>query len=225
MRISLDGKKVEGDWCSFAETCGKGDGKTVEFKTPFPAKDARGLAVMRDYLIIEPDNVLRTLGDDGKVTKEEPDGYFITQTDPESPLSITFQRPPRLGVTIGVSVIGHRPNVNGSEREAFKILPMTTVISKRLDELLPAELRNRKRDELARLPAVQDMCRSSFMTLVSDWQGFINDSTNEPIPCNDATKKVLIDQTDAVVLGLFASDRARAIQRERMEAQKNDASD
>lgn len=207
MKISLDGKRPEGEWASFNELCGIGDGQKATFAVPVPASEARSLLFMRDYSTIEPDGELRRLDADGKTEDVKPDGYKLSAEG--DALSITFERPPKLGARISCSGLGRKVG------DAFKILSMTTSLAKKLDEKLPPEMKKRKRDDIPNLPAIQETCKATFMELVEDWTG-IMDGDGNPIPCDPANKKLLLEKTDAITLGLFVAERARAIQRERM---------
>ena len=55
MRISLDGRKPEGEWASLNEPFGKGDGTRKAWDLPRPASELRGLHIMRDFTILSPD--------------------------------------------------------------------------------------------------------------------------------------------------------------------------
>lgn len=222
MRISLDGRKPEGEWASLNEFMGKGDGTRVAFETPFPAKDARGFHVMRDFIIIAPDNIRRVLGVDGELLREEADGYTLSKTSPDAPLVVTFQRPPTLGQHISCSAIGRQPE----KGEALKVLPMTDVVAKQLDEKLPPEMRKRNRGgENARLPAVQDFYREAYNRLVVDCSGFLDDSGAALDFTNLAVKKGILDTLGALLCGGFAWDRASVLQQERQAGRQNELSD
>lgn len=225
MRIALDGRKPEAEWASLNEACGTGDGKKITFETPFPAKEARGLHVMRDtpggYEIIAPENVRRVIDPDGNVTREEPDGYALSHTTNDAPVTITFERPPAVGVRIAVSALGRRPE----KGEALKILPMTDSISAQLDSKMPAEFRKRKRDLNVGLPAVQDMYREAYHRLVVDCHGFV-DADDNPIVWDEMkVKPAILNALTCILLGPFAMDRARAIQRERSSGLAAEVSD
>ena len=207
MRISME--KLEGEWCSWSEPCGRGDGKRTEFQTPFPSREARGLHVMRDFTILPPNFQRRILNPDGSLLRDEPDGYATSTTGPDDPVTITFEQPVPLDMHISVSVIGRQP----AKGEAFKVLPMTDTLAQQLDEKLPPSLRRRKTRDDVIMPEIQTMYRDSFQRLVVDFSGFV-DGKGDPIPCNEATKKKLIDVLGSVALGAFARDRAVTLQRE-----------
>lgn len=225
MRISLDGRKPEGEWASLNESCGRGDGKTVSFQTPFPAREARALHIMRDtptgYEILAPDNIRRVLDVNGDLLRDEPDGYALSKTSDDAPVTITFDRPPGVGVRIACSALGRRPE-NG---EALKVLPMTDTISAQLDAKMPAEFRKRKREINVALPAVQDMYREAYNRLVVDCYGFRDDQGAEITWDEFRVKKAILETLTCVLLGPFAMDRARAIQRERSSGLAAELSD
>jgi hypothetical protein len=210
VRISLDGKRPDGEWASLNEPCGKGDGVRVAFETPFAAKELRGLHVMRDFIIVNPEGVRRVQDLDGNLLRDEPDGYTVSTATEDGPVTITFQRPPALGQRISVSVLGRRPE----KGEAFKILPMTDTFAKQLDEKLPPALRKRKRDENAMLPAVQDFYREAYNRLVIDCHGFL-DEDGKPLEWGEPVKKAILNTLGALLCGGFAWDRATVLQQER----------
>lgn len=218
MRISME--KAEGEWCSWCEPCGKGDGKRKDFKTPFPAREWRGGHIMRDFFILPANNVRRVLNPDDSLLRDEPDGYTTSSTSPDEPLTITFDQAPPLDVPISASVIGRKPE----KGEALKVLPLTDSIAQQLDEKLPPSLRKRKTRNDVLLPEIQQMYRDAFHRLVVDFHGFI-DGTGAPIPCNERTRARLIDVLGSVVLGAFARDRAATLQREMALASSNELSD
>jgi len=206
MKISVEAGRPSGEWVSWNEPCGIGDGTNTSFPLPFPAKEARGLVVTRDLVAIEPDAtfpVVETNEDGKRITVQKPDGWKLDGD------FIVFDRAPRFGARVAVSCIGRQVG------DAFKIYGQDSTISKKLDELMPPELKNRRPNDVAKLPAIQTMCRVAFMELVSDWAG-IMDQDGNPVPCDDAGKKRFLDLTDVVTFGLFVMDRSRAIQRERV---------
>jgi hypothetical protein len=210
MKVSTEGGRPVGVWCSWNEFVGTGDGTKTEFTLPFTAAEARGLLVTSDYATVEPDGVFRVLDTDGKVLRDEPDGWaLVADPDPEKPAKLIFQRPRRHGARVAVGVLDRHVG------DSFKILGMDTLLSNKLDAEMPKDLKGRKRDELAKLPSVVEMCRLAFMQLVTDWTG-ITDENGNPKPCDPAAKKLLLDRTDAIAFGMFAMERARTIQRERL---------
>jgi hypothetical protein len=228
VRISLDGRKAEGEWASVNEFMGTGDGQTVNFSTPFPAKEARGLHVMRDFVILGPENTRRVLGPDGELLRDEPDGYTLSRTSPDAPVVVTFQRAPIIGAHISCSAIGRQPTDKDGKPngEAFKVLPMSDVISKQLDEKLPPEMRKRNRGgENARLPVVQEFYREAYNRLVVDCWGFTDQDGNAIDFTNLAVKKTLLDTLGALYCGGFAWDRANVLQQERQAGRAKELSD
>jgi hypothetical protein len=220
VRISLDGRKAEGEWASFNEFIGKGDGKRTIFETPWPAKETRHLHVMRDFQIVSPGNIRRILDPDGNLLRDEPDGYDVTSSSPDAPLTITFQQPPGLNVRISGSILGRKPE----KGEALKILPMTDAISRALDEKIPPELRKRKREETAKLPAVQEMYREAWNRLVVDFHGF-TDENGSPHVFSEPVKKAILNELGALFAGGFAWDRANVIQQEKQAGATSEAVD
>jgi hypothetical protein len=214
MRLDLN-RRPEGVFCSFNEDCGTGDGTNLEFKVPFPAAEARSVLVLRDFGMIAPDNRLVEKNElDGTILKDVPDGYRLEERGDE--LWIVFDRPPAFDVRVSVSCLGRQVG------DAFKILPMTTVLQKRIQEKQPASLRGRDRNAVSILD-LQEAGRVSFMELVVDWTG-VTDGKN-PLPCDTENKKLFIDQSDAMFFGLFVSNRAAAIRAERINEFAKDSSD
>ena len=210
MKVSTQSGRPEGVWCSWNEPVGTGDGTKTEFTLPFSFAEARGLLVTSDYGTVEPDGKFRETDPDGKIIRDEPDGWTVAAAGaPDEPAALTFQRPRRFGARVAVGALDRKVG------DAFKILAMDSVLSKRFDELTPRELKTRKRDELAKFPAVQEFFRMVFMELVTGWSG-ITDGDGSPLPCDATNKKVLLDRTDAIAFGSFVIDRARTIQRERL---------
>jgi hypothetical protein len=215
MRLDLD-KKPQGEWASFNEGCGTGDGTTLEFKVPFPPADARSLLVLRDFAMVLPDNRLVEKNElDGTILKDEPDGYRLEERNGE--LLIVFDRPPAFDVRVSVSSLGRQVG------DAFKILPMSTVLQKKIQEKQPASLRGRDRNAVSVLD-LQEAGRVSFMELVVDWTG-ITDGADKPLPCDTENKKLFLDQKDAMFFGLFVSNRSAAIRAERINEFAKDSSD
>jgi hypothetical protein len=222
VRISLDGRKPEGEWCSFNEPCGKGDGKKVAFQTPFPAKEAKSLHFMRDFIIVAPDNIRRVADLDGNLLRDEPDGYTLTwPTNVDEPVTVTFDKAPSLDERISCSTVGRRPE----KGEAFKVLPMTDTVAQKLDEKMPPELRKRKREMNASLPAVQEMYREAYRLLVVDCHGIVGDDGQPLDFTSPFVKKAILDTLGSVLLGSFAMDRARILQRDKASSLSVELSD
>lgn len=220
MRISLEGRKPEGEWASFNEPCGKGDGSKVDFFTPFPASELRGFHVMRDFVIVGPEAIRRVPDLDGNLLRDEPDGYRVSITTPEAPAKITFDRAPALGVRISCSVFGRKPE----KGEALKVLPMTDNLAQKLDAFIPPEMRRRKREDNARLPAVQNFYREAFGNLVVDGHGFM-DENGQPLDFTEPVKKAVLNTLGALLCGGFAWDRAVVLQQERQAGTADELSD
>lgn len=215
MRISLDGRKPEGEWASLNEFLGKGDGVRTAWEIPLSAKELRGFHLMRDFAILSPSGQRRVLDPDGKLIRDEPDGYTLSAPSAEGRVTVTLDQPVALGVRLSYSVIGRRPE----KGEALKVLPMTDTLAKQLDEKLPPEFRKRNRIENVALPAVQGWNREAYERLVVDAYGFVGDA-NEPLDfTNPAVKKSILDTLGSILLGSFAADRARVLQNERQSGQ------
>jgi hypothetical protein len=213
MRLELI-KKPEGEWCSFNEACGTGDGGTKEFKTPIPAAEARSVLILRDFLMTAPDNRLVMMNEkDGTVIKDDADGYKLETRGVE--LWVVFDRAPGFGTHISASGLGRKIG------DAFLILPMTTVLQKRIQEKVPLSVRKREKD--ISLMDLQDGGRINFDVLVVDWIGIEGDAG--PIPCDPITKKAFLDQMDAMFFGYFVMNRASAIRAERINALPKDSTD
>lgn len=220
MRIITGDAKPTGEWASLNEPCGKGDGTRTVFETPFPASEARGLSVARGYIIITPQNKLRVLDTDGKLLREEDDGYKVSTTTPEAPAQITFEKPVPPGVAVTVSALGRRPE----KGEALRVLPMTDNLAKQIDEKMPPELRRRKRDDVLSLPAVQDWNREAYNRLVVDCHGFTDDS-GEQLAFSEPVKKSILNTLGALMLGTFAFDRASVLMEEQKSGRKAELTD
>jgi hypothetical protein len=210
VRIGLGGQKPEGEWASLNEIIGKGDGKRTVWETPFPAKEARGLHIMRNLNILPALNLRRVMDPDGNLLRDEADGYQLSTTSPDAPVTITTDCPVPLGHFVGVSVLGRKPE----KGQALKILPMTDPIQKQLDEKTPPEFRKRKRDLNVMLDPVQVMYREAYNRLVVDAYGF-SDENGDPHVWNDIVKRAILDTLGCVYLGSFAMDRATVLQQER----------
>lgn len=219
MRIHFG--KAEGEWASLNEVVGRGDGKRTAWETPFPAKEARGLHVMRNLMIVSAENKLRVLDGNGDFKSEEvADGYQLSVTGPDAPVTITFDKPVPLGHFVSVSVLGRCPE----KGEAIKVMPMTDAISKQLDEKIPPELRKRKREMNVALEPIQNMYREAYNRLVLDFHGF-NDEVGEPLTFTEPVKKAILDNLGCSFLGPFVMDRANELQKERASGRKSELSD
>jgi hypothetical protein len=218
MRLDLL-KKPEGTWCSFNEVCGIGDGVKTEFKAPFPASEARSVLVLRNFDTVQSDGRLVAMNDkDGKILKDEADGYRF-ETRNETELWIVFDRAPALDVRVSLSCLGRK------EGDAFCILPMSTLLGKKIASLQPAIFRAPAK-ERANITSndLQEAGRVTFMELVTDWTG-ITDMAGAPLVCNLDNKKTFLDQSDAMFFGIFVSNRSSAIRAERINAFSQDSSD
>jgi hypothetical protein len=215
MRLDLI-KKPEGEWASYNEFCGIGDGVTKEFKTPIPPKEARSVIVLRGFNIVPTDNRIVTMNDkDGTILKDEADGYKLEAR--EDDLWVVFDRAPAFETRVWVSGLGRKVG------EAFFVLPMNTILQKKIQEKQPAALKGKDRDKATVLD-LQDAGRVSFEAIVTDWTG-VNDQDGQPVPCNAEMRKKMLDDQDAFFLGFFASNRSSALRAERMQAHAKDSSD
>jgi hypothetical protein len=235
VRISLDGRKADATWCSFEEKCesvGTGENAQKVYKTPFTTKEMRGLLVTSDFVQVAPDGRFREFDADGKETKNEADGYSLKTGEPDDPVFITFDRPRRSGARVGASVLNRKPTVmeNGQPTAgmAFKVYPLTDAHSKFIDSLVPPEMRQRKRDRSIPLETLAPMHSGAFLRLVDDVYGF-EDDNGQAIVCTEKNKenvlKAIMSTMSGIVLGMWATNRADAIQRERMSGLKADVSD
>lgn len=222
MRISLEGRKPTGEWASFMEVCGVGDGKKVAFETPFPSKEAKDLHVMRDIAIIQPDNERRVLDPDGNLLRDEPDGYHTSTAGPDLPVTITFDRAPSEGEVISCSAFGRKPE----KGIAFQVLPLTDSHARALDDRMPPELRKRKREAMIQLSPLQDMYREAYNRLIVDAVGFEDETTGQPLVFTDPkVKAAILEKLGSVLLGGFATERARTLQTRQATARVRDLSD
>lgn len=218
MRLDLM-KKPEGVWASFNERCGTGDGVGKEFMAPFKASEARSVLVLRNFDIAASDGRLVTMNDkDGTILRDEPDGYHF-ETRNEDEFWIVFDRAPVLNAKIWASCLGREVG------EAFKILPMSTLLGKKINDKQPAIFRGpAKGRENVTSADLQEAGRVSFSELVVDWMG-VKDPSEQPVPCTPESKKALLDNMDAMFLGIFASNRASAIRAENISGFEKDSSD
>jgi hypothetical protein len=219
MRLDLN-KKPEGEWASFNEFCGTGDGETKDFKTPILASEARSVLVIRStkrFEMLAPDNRLVVTNEkDGTILKDEPDGYKLETRD-ENDLWVVLDRPLPFGTRLSVSGLGRQVG------DAFKVLPMSPAVRKRIYEKQPASLRKRDSKDVSEMDVVE-ASRISFQELVVDWNG-ITDGEDKPLPCDTETKKAFLDLKDATFFGLFVTNRAAAIRAEGMNSFNGDSSD
>jgi hypothetical protein len=70
-----------------------------------------------------------------------------------------------------------------------------------------------------------ELYRLNFTTLVTDWRGMTDSDTNEPMPCNDETKRLFLDLFDGGLFGAFvmhaSAELRNLIFSEREEIAKN----
>ena len=217
MRLDLL-KKPEGEWASFGEPCGVGDAATKEFKLPFPASEARSVIVLQNFNIVGSDDRLVVMNDkDGTILRDEPNGYQL-QTRGEE-MWVVFDRAPALEVKITVSCLGRK------SENAFKVLPMSTLLGKKISAGQPAIFRGPAKDrDKVTSNDLQEAGRVSFMELVQDWHGIQNTDGTE-LPCTPEMKKAFLDSLDAMFFGIFVSNRASAIRSERINQLDKDSSD
>lgn len=208
--MRLDLAKPEAVWCSFNESCGVGDGKTKEFKTPLPV-DARSVVVMRDFAMVSPDNRLIEKNDmDGSILKEEDDGYKL-ETRNENELWVAFDRAPAFQSKISVGALGRKVG------DSFAIFPMTTKLQKKIEEEQPESMRKRDPKKVSLLD-LQEYGKLTFNLLVADWSGV-------DAEFNDANKKLFLEQYNPMVMGGFAMERSYALRDERMNSFAKDSTD
>lgn len=212
MRINLSKRIPEGEWSSFNEPIGTGDGEKTKWTLPISAKEARGLLLMRDLEFLGPEG-RRTEMQDGK-SVEIPDG-FQTKETPEGELEIVMDRALRPGVKLSFCALGRKAG------DSFKILPLTTVVAKKLDDAAPTGIRKRSKAGEMTGDDVRDSGRTSFQNLVVDWT--LKDEEDNPLICDEETKKAFLDQFDAGFFGLWARQRSVAIQAERISAHEADS--
>jgi hypothetical protein len=234
MRLDLI-KKPEGVWASFNEFCGTGDGVTKEFKIPIPASEARSVLVLRDFEMVAPAGRLIAKNEkDGTILSDEPNGYKLERrggglkvpTDDDltpdqsgDELWIVFDQAPFFEVHVSVSGLGRKVG------DAFCILPMSTLLQKKIQEKQPKIFRGpaKERDNVTQLD-LQEAGRVSFQELVVGWTG-ITGGDDAPLPCNAETKGLFLDRKDAMFFGLFVSNRSSAIRAEGIQSQSKDSSD
>jgi hypothetical protein len=217
MRLDLN-RKPEGVWASFNETCGTGDGVTKEFKTPIPASEARSILVMRDFEFLGADQRIVVKNEkDGTILSDEPDGYKL-ETRNETELWVVLDRPLGREVKLLVSGLGRQLG------DAFKVLPMTTLLQQKIREKQPAIFRAPAKDrDKTTQQDLQEAGRVGFEYLVVDWISV--DTGASPPPCTSENKKAFLDQNDAMFFGLFVSNRSAAIRAEQITSHSKDSSD
>jgi len=218
VRLDLN-RKPEGEWASFNEFCGKGDGVTKEWKTPIPADQARSVLVMRDFELLSTENRLVIKNEkDGTILRDDPDGYAL-ETRGENELWVVLDQPLGREVELSVSGLGRQVG------DAFKILPASTYLQQKIREKQPAIFRGPMKDrEKATQQDLQEGGRVSFEVFVVDWYG-IKGGDDAPLPCDEKHKKVFLDQKDAQFFGIFAANRASAIRAEQIHSHEKDSSD
>jgi hypothetical protein len=213
MRLDLV-KKPEGEWVSFNELCGTGDGKTAEFLSPIPASEARQILVTRNFEMMDPEGRLIVKNEKtGSIERDDADGYKLETRGEE--LWVVFDRPIAFGVRVSVSGLGRQIG------DSFKIAPMSTVLQKAIQEKQPLAIRKREKD--VSLLDLQEAGRVSFMALVEDWSGI--EGEDGALECTPINKKIFLDQKDAMFFGLFVSNRSGAIRTERINSFAKDSSD
>jgi hypothetical protein len=217
MRLDLN-KKPEGVWASFNEYCGTGDGVTKEFKTPIPASEARSVLVMRDFEFLGADQRIVVKNEkDGTILSDEPDGYKL-ETRNETELWVVLDRPLGREVKLLISGLGRQVG------DAFKVLPMTTLLQQKIREKQPAIFRAPAKDrDKTTQQDLQEAGRVGFEYLVVDWISV--DTGASPPPCTSENKKAFLDQNDAMFFGLFVSNRSAAIRAEQITSHSKDSSD
>ena len=217
MRLELN-RKPEGEWASFNEFCGKGDGETREFMTPIPASQAREILVTRAFEFLTPDQRRVEKNEKtGEILSDVGDGYTLS-TRNEDELWIVFDRPVPFGARVAVSGLGRQVG------DAFRILPMTSAIQKQLEEKQPENLRKREKRKDATIADLRQSGSTTFMDLVADWHG-ITDENGNALPCDEKTRSAFLSQTDSVYFGMFVTHRSAALRAERMNSFAVDSRD
>lgn len=214
MRINLSKRIPEGEWSSFNEPVGVGDAEKREFLLPFPAKEARGL------LLIKTD--MESLGfieREGKISEargdeiaELPDGYHTEETEGGG-LKVIFDRAPGQGVAIGACVFGRRVG------DAFKVFPLVDLLQNKIDELAGGNMKKKPGDQTRADRAA--IGRANVTVLVSDWTA--TDEAGSPLPCDAETKKAFLSQFDPFFFGLWVFRRAMALAVEKNSRLEADA--
>ena len=217
MRLDLN-RKPEGEWCSFNEYCGTGNGEQKEFRTPIPASEARSVLVMRDFEFLGADQRIVVSNEkDGTILRDDLDGYKF-ETRNETELWIVLDRPLGREVKLSVSGLGRQVG------DAFKVLPMSTWLQQKIREKQPAIFRAPAKDrDKTTQQDLQEAGRVGFMSIVVDWNGI--EGEGGPIPCDDLGKKIFLDQKDAMFFGLFVSNRSAAARAEQITSHSKDSSD
>lgn len=218
MRLDLN-RKPDGEWCSFGEFCGTGDGVTKEFKAPIAASEARAVLVMRDFDMVAPDGRIVEKNElDGTILTDTPDGYKL-ETRNETELWVVFDQAPSFETRVTVSGLGRKVGI------AFRIIPTNTVLQKRIKDKQPAIFRAPAKEMLnVTVNDLQEGGRVTFMELVVDWIG-VTGEDDQPLPCNAEMKKIFLDQADAMVFGAFVGGRSSAIRKEKITLFAKDSSD
>lgn len=231
MYLSLK-KKASGEWVTFDERLGTGDGRTTEFPLPEGTETA-GIAIMRNYAVLSAGNTFRPInetstGPDGTIRRvfgtEIKDGYRLTTRKrgavPEGaeaedvPIQegtlehvVVFDQPPAAGTPLGFSRIGVKLDHPGI---SFKILPLSKKLSNRLSDTLPKRRGQSEHDWLGDTPArVKELNASraeAFIQLVEDWT-VQNPETSEVIECTEENRTLFADQKSPLY-GQFVLDRS-----------------
>lgn len=218
MRLDLS-KKHEGTWASFNESCSPalGDGTNKDFRVPIPTAEIRALLVLRGFEMMATDGRLVVTNEkDGTILKDEPDGYKTEVRDGDT--WIIFDKAPAFGVPVRVSSLGRKVD------DAFKVIPLTTVLQRKIREKQPAIFRGTMKDlQKMTQQDAQEGARVSFEYLLVDWISV--DTGDSPPPCTSENKKAFLDQNEAAFFGAFVMNRALAVRNERINSHEKDSSD
>jgi hypothetical protein len=182
-KFSRNQKTTAARWVTI-HTLGKGDGIQQEFALP---ETANQLVVLAGFVRINDER--KEKDDDGKVTR-----VILKATIADG--KVTFEKP----VNAGVIVTAIELDAEGDT--SLKVLPASIGITESLTTAVEEKRKALKLKTVEEIPGL-DLYRLNFVKLVTDWHGMTDEDTNEPMPCNDDTKKQFLDLFDGGIFGAF----------------------
>lgn len=177
----------------------------------------------KTFELLTPDNRIISKNEKtGEILKDEADGYRLetrggTEEVKGDELWIVFDRAPAFEVRVSVCGLGRKVG------DAFKILPASPAIRKKIFEKGPASLRKPGAKDATEMDAVE-AARLTFQELVVDWSN-VTGGDGATLPCDEVHKKLFLEQKDAMFFAMFVSDRAAAIRAEGINSLDTDSSD
>jgi hypothetical protein len=182
-KFSKSQKTTAARWVAI-HTLGTGDGVRTDFDLPASEKP---LLVLAGFYRINDER--KEKDDDGRSTK-------VTMKATVTPGKVSFENP----VSPGTIVTALELDAEGET--ALKMLPASIGITEALQKAVDDRRKDLKLKSVDDLPWLE-LYRLNFIKLVVDWAGMVDSDTNEPMPCNDETKKLFLDLYDGGIFGAF----------------------